>query len=159
MKVTNAMSFYFKQICLSAALLALAGSFTGCRSTVTELPPVEIAKTLTTAEQKLGRELLIAFINGDAEGFVKRLSPETQDKFGVKEFKATRSELIKTLGNPVSFRYLTTLEFIAVQPHIWKIRFEHKNRKGELISNEALFRVITGRASDGTILIIGFNFL
>ena len=98
-------------------------------------------------------------VKDDAEGFVARLSPESREKFGVKEFQATRKELIRTMGTPISFRYITTLEFVAVQPHIWKVRFEREDRKGEKFRSETLFRVITGRANDGTILVLGFNFL
>ena len=131
---------------------------TAC-TTISEQPQEIIAKELTTAEQKLGRELLIAFLKDDAAAFVAKLSPEIQEKFGIKEFKQTREELIKTLGEPVSFRYLTKLEFVSVEPHIWKVRFERESRKGEKIHSETLFRIITGRTDDGTILIIGFNFL
>ena len=101
---------------------------------------------------RLVRSLLIPL-------FAKIKVDKLQEKFGIKEFKQTREELIKTLGEPVSFRYLTKLEFVSVEPHIWKVRFERESRKGEKIHSETLFRIITGRTDDGTILIIGFNFL
>ena len=139
--------------------IALLSTLTGCANRIVEMPRESIVTELTTAEQKYCRELLICFLKDDAEGFVARLSPESREKFGVKEFQATRKELIRTMGTPISFRYITTLEFVAVQPHIWKVRFEREDRKGEKFRSETLFRVITGRANDGTILVLGFNFL
>ncbi len=123
---------FFNAVIAMALILFASAACT----TIAEQPEEVIAKELTTAEQKLGRELLIAFLKDDAEGFVSRLSPEIQERFGIREFQQTRTELIKTLGKPVSFRYLTKLEFVSVEPHIWKVRFERENRKEEKFYSE-----------------------
>lgn len=123
---------FFNAVIAMALILFASAACT----TIAEQPEEVITKELTTAEQKLGRELLIAFLKDDAEGFVSRLSPEIQERFGIREFQQTRTELIKTLGKPVSFRYLTKLEFVSVEPHIWKVRFERENRKEEKFYSE-----------------------
>ncbi len=130
----------------------------GC-STVRELPAEQLAKEPDSPEHRLCRELLICFLNNDSAGFIRRLSPDTAKNFKKEEFDRTREALKKTIGVPVSFQYLTKLEFVAVTPMVWKVRFERTGRDGKKYCSEALFRIITGRAPDGSVLVIGFNFL
>lgn len=131
----------------------------GCR-TVTELPAVKISQEIKSPELKLCRELLIAFMKDDASSFVKRLTEENQKSFNKEEFAAARKNMLKTVGEPVSFRYLTSLEFVTLQPHIWVVRFKRQDlaRKKEFFS-EALFRIVTGKDKTGRIYVLGFNFL
>ena len=133
--------------------------FCGC-TTVKEMPAEKISQECNTPELKLCRELLIAFGKNDASGFVGRLTPENQKSFNKAEFKAARDNMLKTVGEPVSFRYLTTLEFVKLQPHVWVVRFKRKDltKKNEFFS-EALFRIVTGRDKNGQIYVLGFNFL
>ena len=133
--------------------------FCGC-TTVKEMPAEKISQECNTPELKLCRELLIAFVKNDASGFVGRLTPENQKSFNKAEFKAARDNMLKTVGEPVSFRYLTTLEFVKLQPHVWVVRFKRKDlaEKNEYFS-EALFRIVTGRDKNGNIYVLGFNFL
>ncbi|MDD3153879.1 MAG: hypothetical protein PHS41_03355 [Victivallaceae bacterium] len=144
-------------LCIGAALL-LPG-ITGCVSPVREMPQVELAKEPKTPEHELCRKLLIAFLNDDAKSFVKLLPTDTRKNFDVKEFNKTRKALTSTIGEPVSFRYLTRLEFVSLTPHLWLIRFKRTDKKGQIFYSEALFRIITGRAADGTVLVISFHFL
>ena len=51
----------------------------------------------------------MAVLKNDAKGFVSRLPEDYQKKFDVAEFTRNRDAIAKTLGQPVSFRYLTTL--------------------------------------------------
>ena len=143
-------------------LLAVAGGvlfLCGC-TTVSELPAEKVSQECSTPELQLCRELLIAFVKDDANAFVSRLTPENQKSFKKEEFDAARQNMLKTVGEPVSFRYLTSLEFVTLQPHIWVVRFKRTDltKKKEFFS-EALFRVVTGRDKNGNIYVLGFKFL
>lgn len=131
----------------------------GC-TTIQEMPAEKVSQECNTPELKLCRELLIAFVKNDASGFVKRLTPENQKSFNKADFTAARNNMLKTVGEPVSFRYLTSLEFVKLQPHVWIVRFKRKDlaEKNEYFS-EALFRIVTGRDKNGNIYVLGFNFL
>ena len=142
---------------LSAALLLLP-VLTAC-TVIREnpVPPSEQAQT-ETEEYRVCRELLVCFLKNDASGFVKRLSPENAKLFNEEQFRKTRQETVASLGEPVSFRYLTTLEFVSLKPHVWAVRFRRTDRTGkEEFFSEALFRVLTGRTKEGDVLVLGFQ--
>ncbi|MBR2427905.1 MAG: hypothetical protein IKB16_14320 [Lentisphaeria bacterium] len=141
--------------CTAASALFLFGC-----TTVQEMPAEKVSQECNTPELKLCRELLIAFIKNDASGFVNRLTPENQKSFNKEDFTTARNNMLKTVGEPVSFRYLTSPEFVKLQPHVWIVRFKRKDlaQKQEFFS-EALFRIVTGRDKNGNIYVLGFNFL
>lgn len=141
----------------AAAAIGTLG-ITGC-TTIRELPAEQVAREVKNPEHELCRELLMAVLKNDAKGFVSRLPEDYQKKFNVAEFTRNRDAIAKTLGQPVSFRYLTTLEFVTFKPHVWSVRFEREDSAGKKIRSEALFRITTGRDTKGQILVIGFNFL
>ena len=146
-----------KKNLVSAAMLALVCIFSGC-TVIKELPP-ETGSAVPDAEYELGRHLLEAFLSGDGEEFVSLLPEEAAEKFGVKEFEASRKALTESLGEPISFSYVTELELPVFTPHIWKVRFRRQDlRSGETFTSEALFRVITGKIDDRPI-ITAFQFL
>lgn len=148
------MKFLKMLTCTASALFLF-----GC-TTIQEMPAEKVSQECNTPELKLCRELLIAFVKNDASGFVKRLTPENQKSFNKADFTAARNNMLKTVGEPVSFRYLTSLEFVKLQPHVWIVRFKRKDlaEKNEYFS-EALFRIVTGRDKNGNIYVLGFNFL
>ena len=119
----------------------------------------ELKKQLQVVnEYLLGRELLSAFLKDDAGKFVALLPARLRQEFDHKKFEATRKAVTASMGEPVSFRYVTALEMTAVTPHIWAVRFSRISRDGkEEHTSEMLFRVITGHL-DGKPYIIGFNF-
>ena len=152
-------SFRFVSLFLCAALFL----FAGC-ATVKELAPEKRKGEPSTAEYKISRDLLICFMNNDPKGFCAKLSPENSKEFDVKKFAETRKDLERSLGTPVSFSYLTELEFVAFKLHVWKIRFKRlgkdpKTREEKEFYSESLFRVITGRTGRNELLVMGFNFL
>jgi len=132
----------------------------GC-ATVKELPPEERKGEPQTLEYKVARELLVSFMNNDPKGMVKNLSPENRSGFDPEKFETTRKQMALSLGTPVSFKYVTELEFVTFKLYVWKVRFRRESRGKEKkeIFSEALFRVITGRASKDQVLVMGFNFL
>ena len=142
---------------IAASLFLAAGAFSGC-TTISELPPEEVKKQGDTPEFILGRDMLIAFLRGDAGGFVSHLSPEVQKQFNAAKFKETRDNIVKNLGEPVSFRFLTTLEMTAVKPNVWVVRFKRVNKisKKEFYQ-EVLFSIVTAEV-DGKAHVLSFNF-
>ena len=140
----------------TAGILSFAA---GC-TTITELPAKQQEKDFNTAELKLCRQLLIAFVKNDASSFTRLLTEENRKSFNMDEFNSARENMLKTVGEPISFRYLTTLEFVALQPHIWVVRFKRRDiaQKKEFTS-EALFRIVTGKDKQGKIYVLGFNFI
>lgn len=132
----------------------------GC-TVIREVPMEQALPEAATPELQLCRVLLEAFLKDDARGFVNHLPEDTRNEFDVKKFNDTRTYITKTLGTPVAYQYLTTLKFVTLSPHIWKIEFERKDRKGEIIRSEALFRIITGQTGPEKkdVSVIGFNFL
>ena len=142
---------------VSAAFLLL-GLISAC-TVIREAPVPDSALAETeTEEYRLCRDLLICFIRNDASGFVKKLAPENAKIFNEETFRKTRQEAVASLGEPVSFRYLTTLEFISLKPHVWAVRFRRTDRTGkEEFFSEALFRILTGRTKEGKIMVLGFQ--
>ena len=146
-----------RNIAASALPLLAAALFAGC-TTISELPPEEVKKQGDTPEFVLGREMLIAFLRGDARGFVSHLSPEVQKQFTAEKFNTTRAGIVKNLGEPVSFRFLTTLEMTALKPNVWAVRFKRVNPVSKKVFyQEVLFSIVTAEV-DGKANVISFNF-
>ena len=139
---------------LFAALLA------GC-TVVRELPAQEeTAEVRQSPEYKLAQKMLTAFIRGDGDTFVANMDPNGRSQLTPAQFQKFRSEIIEARGEPISFRYLTTLEMpIDFKPHIWAVRMKKTNgQSGKEFHQEILFRVVTARA-DGRVYVISVNFL
>lgn len=119
----------------------------------------KLSKTQQVIEEyQLSRKLVSAFLKDDGKNFVDLLPAKLRQEFNVEKFKVTRQAVASSMGEPVSFRYVTALEMTSVTPHIWAIRFSRISRdEKEEYTSEMLFRVITGYL-DGKPYIIGFNF-
>ena len=147
----------FKTICRFMAAGLAAAVAAGC-TCISELPPEELKKQGDTPEYVLGREMLIAFLKNDARGFVSHLEPKAQEQFTVEKFRETRERIVRELGEPVSFRFLTTLEMTALKPNVWAVRFKRVNPQSQKeFHQEVLFQVVTALA-DGKAHVISFNF-
>ena len=148
-----------KLLTLAAALFAL--STTAC-TTIRELPsdPADLELSSEAAEERdYSRKLLEAFLKNDASGFIALRSPERKEEFGKDKFELSRKVITETLGEPVSFSYVTALEHVAITPYIWKVRFVLKNKENKEYYSEALFRVLAGHDTKGDVIVVGFNFL
>ena len=144
---------------IAAALLAV--SATAC-TTIRELPsdPADLELSREAAEERdYSRKLLEAFLKNDTSGFISLLSPEMKEEFGKDKFELSRKVITETLGQPVSFSYVTALEHVAITPYIWKVRFVLKNKEDKEYYSEALFRVLAGHDTKGDVIVVGFNFL
>jgi len=143
------------------AAVLLAASVSAC-TTIRELPaadPDEELSAESTAEREYSRKLLEAFLKDDASGFLALLSPEMKEEFGKDKFVLSRKVITEELGQPVSFRYVTALEHVAITPYIWKVRFVRKNKEDKEYYSESLFRVLAGHDTEGNVIVVGFNFL
>ncbi|MDD6337694.1 MAG: hypothetical protein PUC15_04830 [Lentisphaeria bacterium] len=148
-----------KLLTLAAALFAI--STTAC-TTIRGLPsdPADLELSSEAAEERdYSRKLLEAFLKNDASGFIALLSPEMKEEFGKDKFELSRKVITETLGEPVSFSYVTALEHVAITPYIWKVRFVLKNKEDKEYYSEALFRVLAGHDTKGDVIVVGFNFL
>ena len=127
---------------------------------IKEYAPEANAVKINPAEQELARQLLQAFIKNDAKTFVSLLPEETRKNFTVDNFKQTRKSVIESIGEPISYTYMTTLELSALHPQIWKVRFKRYNvNRTKEFTSEVLFKVITGMSDRKTAVITGFHFL
>ncbi|MBO5823296.1 MAG: hypothetical protein J6R86_09790, partial [Lentisphaeria bacterium] len=130
---------------------------TGC-VTVKEYAPQAEKLTVSKEEYELARKLLQAFVKNDADTFVSLLPEETRAKFTADEFAKTRKSLVESVGEPIEYGYLTTLELQALHPQIWKVRFKRWNvNRTKEFTSEILFKVVTGTIKKQAV-ITGFNF-
>ena len=144
---------------LLAGLIAGAAAASGCATGVRELPAEARKTEPQSADYQFCRKLVIAFMKNDAKTFLAQVPEEVREKFNEKQFAASRKAIIESMGEPISFRYVTALEMTAFTPHIWKIRFQRTDpRNGKKFTSEALFRIITGKIN-GEPVLIGFQFL
>ncbi|MBQ9336249.1 MAG: hypothetical protein IJS14_03000 [Lentisphaeria bacterium] len=147
-----------KKLLFKVLLIVSAGVLTAC-TTIRELPMEQRKGEPQGAEYDLCRDLLKAFMRNDGKTFLSYLPDEMREKFSEKQFKASRKSVIDSMGEPISFQYVTALELTAFTPHIWKIRFERTDpRNGKKFTSEILFRIITGKMN-GKPVVIGFQFL
>lgn len=142
--------------------LMLAASvvlFCGC-TVVREYPAEEKVETKKQAEFELANKLIRAFVTNDVSGFVELLPEETRARFGKKEFIKYRKQVIDSVGEPISYNYMTSLELPALTPQIWKVRFRRVNRKGDTeFTSEVLFKVVTGTDKKKQAVVTTFQFI
>ncbi len=148
----------FKKAVMMSLFSVLAGLvLTGC-VTVKEYAPQAEKLTVSKEEYELARKLLQAFVKNDADTFVSLLPEETRAKFTADEFAKTRKALVESVGEPIEYGYLTTLELQALHPQIWKVRFKRWNvNRTKEFTSEILFKVVTGTIKKQAV-ITGFNF-
>lgn len=142
-------------IAIFAALSVLV--LGGCATVQSNTTDTTVGEKVPSATLKAGEELLLAFVANDGDKFTKLLSPELQEKFGDKQFGLSRTELVKSLGEPISFEYVTRVNNPLVEVDIWKVHFKRILDDQKVIYPEALFRVISGDVN-GQNRIISFNF-
>ena len=165
---------YFQQYLLSmkgdAVVIKFLGSMfasvmmlvcvSGCIVVKEYAPQPEAKAKINPAEYELGRALLTAFVKNDASGFVGLLPEETRAKFTEESFKKTRESIVKSVGEPVEFTYLTRLELETLTPQIWRVRFRRANLKNtQDFHSELLFRVVTGVERNKKAVVTSFQFL
>ena len=99
-----------KKSWLLAGMLAGSVVLTGCATAVRELP-AEVRKSEPQgAEYEFCRQLVIAFMKNDAKAFLARIPEEARSKFNEKQFAASRKSVLESMGEPISFQYVTALE-------------------------------------------------
>lgn len=147
---------YFSALFLFAVSALL---FSGC-VVIKEYTPARESVKASPQEYELSRRLLQAFIKNDAKTFVSMLPEETRRNFNEDTFKKTRKNIIESVGEPVEYTYMTTLELATLHPQIWKVRFKRWNvNRTKEYTSEILFKVITGMVDKKQAVITGFHFL
>ena len=140
-------------------VFALGFLLSGC-IVVREYPAAEKTAEVKKQEIEIARELVKAFVTNDAKAFVSLLPEEVRTKFNEESFARTRKAVTDSVGEPISFTYLTSLELPALTPQIWKIRFSRVNLKKEQeFTSELLFKVITGMTDKKSAVITSFQFI
>ncbi len=148
-----------KRFAFLVSVVALQICFSGC-VVVKEFAPQENAVKISKAEYELGKKLVTAFVKNDGKTFISLLPEETRMKFTVETFDKTRKAIVESVGEPVSFSYLVSLELPALTPQIWKIRFRRVNPKtNEEFFSELLFRTVTGMVDKKQAVITAFHFI
>ena len=143
-------------ILLAAATLLFT---TGCTVIREYQPPKETVK-VKQQEYELARKMLQAFVKNDAKTFVSLLPEEMRAKFDVKAFNKFRKNVFDSVGEPVSYSYVTSLELASLNPQIWKVRFRRYNvNQTKEYTSEVLFKVITGMVNNKDAVVTGFHFL
>lgn len=139
-------------------LLVFSLFLNGC-VVVKEYAPQKSAVNISKQEYELARKLLQAFIKNDAKTFVSLLPEETRSKFTEDSFATTRKSVLESVGEPVAYSYITTLELAGFHPQIWKVRFRRYNvNRTKTFYSEVLFKVVTGLADKKEAVITGFSF-
>ena len=118
--------FSFVMMLLGAAA---AIHTSGCVVVKEYAPVKETAANVKPQELELARKLLRAFVKNDAKTFVALLPEETREKFTEKSFAVTRKSVIDSVGEPVSYSYVTTLKLPSLNPQIWKVCFRRHWRR------------------------------
>ena len=148
-----------KSFCKVLFIAVATVLFSTACTVIKEFPPEKDKFSVKKQEYELARELLRAFVKNDAEKFVSLLPEETRAKFTVENFKTTRKNIVESVGEPISYSYLTVLELHSLTPQIWKVRFRRHNvNKTKEYTSEVLFKVVTGMINDKDAVITGFHF-
>lgn len=145
-----------------AALSALGIAFgsAGCTVIREVEPPKEERDTAVGPEYELGHALLVALVKNDRGKFVSLLPEEMRERFTKENFDTLRKGVVESVGEPISFRYVTALELPVFTPRIWRVRCLRRDRAGKKeFTSEVLFRVITGMTDKKTPVVTGFQFL
>lgn len=151
------VSLSFRTAAVMLCLGGIAGG--GCVNYIQELPPETAGIPVNDGGYAKSRELLDAFFNNDAEAFCAMLPENFQKEFTPQHYAATRKSLVESMGEPISFTYVTSLELPVFTPHIWKVRFQRlRPDENMAFTSEALLRIITAQL-DGETIITAFQFL
>ena len=140
--------------------IAVAINTSGCVVVKEYAPAEEAVSNVKPQELELAKNLLRAFVKNDAKAFVALLPEETREKFTEQSFSATRKSVVDSVGEPVSYSYVTTLKLPSLNPQIWKVCFRRYNvNRTREYTSEVLFKVVTGMVDKKEAVITGFHFL
>jgi len=145
---------------LVISICMLAGLFiSGCASTKEAPVTTSTEKTSKYAEPKeQAAKMLDAFLKDKPDALVALLPEDMRKEFGKNEFTAARNEIVQTLGEIKSYKFVTRLEHPVVYTSVWLVDFERTSSEGEKIKFQSLFRASFGQI-EGKWQILSFNFL
>ncbi|MBR7104621.1 MAG: hypothetical protein IKC65_06740 [Lentisphaeria bacterium] len=110
-------------------------------------------------EERCSGELSAGFCSNDASKFINCLTAETRKQFGPEEFKASREQICRRMGEPVKKKYVGKLRHPFLDIDLWQITFERQGKgENKKIYQDALFQVVSLREGDKE-RVISFGFL
>ena len=148
-----------KRIILTTAILSL-----GLCCACTTLPPPDssqIPEEVRKSDKKeiaLGNKLMKSILADNYKLFAECVKDGPAAQITEKDFKTSRSNMLGQFGTMKSYHFLTALETPAVKNLIWKITFERKGKDGKQITQQVLFRLVTGFDENKSV-ILSFGFL
>lgn len=141
------------------AAFVIACAAAGC-VVVKEIAPAKEQVKINPVEYQLAKKLINSFVVNDAQTFVSLLSEVNKEKFTAESFAQTRKAVIDSVGEPVEYSYVTSLELKPLTPQIWKLRMRRRNiNNTKEYTSEILMRIITGMVNDKEAVVTGFQFL
>ena len=134
-------------LAMSSAVLFLCG----CQSFMKTDVSADAVFDPIPAERKLGDELIKAYQENDADGFVAVLPQEARERFGKKEFEKTRKDIQDAMGEVEEFKFLTTLDAPGFRTYVWKVTFKRTKvmDKNVELRQETLFRLVMTTPKEG----------
>ena len=111
-----------------------------------------------SAEIAVGNKFLKAMQTNDFRMFSECLKNGPAAQMTLQDFKTSRKNMTEMFGKMISFEFLTSLKTPAVKNLIWKITFRKTGRDGREITQQVLFRLITG-TDEGEHIVLSFGFV
>ena len=127
-----------------------------CRVIPQDETPKEIRND--SAEIALGNKLLSAIRKNDFRIFSECLKNGPASQMTLQDFNTSKKNMNETFGDMKSFEFLSSLKTPAVKNLIWKITFVRRGKDGQEITQQVLFRLITGM-DEGKCIVLSFGFI
>ena len=129
-----------------------------CRVIPPESVQVPEAHRNDSAEIAIGNKLLNAMQSNDFRMFSECLKNGPAAQMTLQDFKTSRKNMTEMFGKMISFEFLTSLRTPAVKNLIWRITFTKTGKDGREITQQVLFRLITG-TDERQHIVLGFGFV
>ncbi len=147
------------RILLAASGLLLL--FSGC--TVIPDSPARPSSPAAGGEEinpeiRIGNAMLEAIRKEDFRAFRNCLRGGPAEELSRRDFETSMNQSRTQFGTLRKFRFLTSLQTPAVRNLIWKTEFQRKGSNGRRITQELLFRLVSGTL-DGRPVVLSFGFL
>lgn len=111
-----------------------------------------------SVEIAIGNQLLKAMQINDFRMFSECLKNGPAAQMTLQDFNTSRKNMTEMFGEIVSYEYLASLKTPAVRNLIWKITFVRTGKDGREITQQVLFRLITG-TDERQHIVLGFGFV
>ncbi|MDD3885657.1 MAG: hypothetical protein PHI35_02165 [Victivallaceae bacterium] len=140
---------------MAAAAILTAG---GCRviDNTPERPMPECRNI--SRDIKLGNAILAAFQHNDYQEFASHLPPNMAENMTKKDFETSYRNVTQEFGELKSYEFMTSLKAPVLKNLLWRVTFERKSESGKTVTNELMFRLVTGDLEED-IQLVSFGFI